>query len=254
MDDQSTRSDSLAPDDPAAARSAMRDSRSHLRLWPVAVIALIADLWSKHWAFSALPPEPGRWELIPNLMSFQRSLNTGALFGLGKGMTPVFIAASILALGFVLYLFIHSTPNRRSLHVALGLVLAGALGNLYDRAFVIADVVQFQVQGRTAVRAGVILGEYKSGISLAPFPEGDKQDMFIPTDSQPQVRRQGVVRDFIKMEPRIGSVEIWPWVFNLADAWLVIGVALLMLNFWFDRREAVQLGKDAAGFEVVKSA
>ena len=55
---------------------------SHLRLWLVAAVGLTADLWSKHWAFTEL--SPGRGEVvIPHLMRFQRSLNTGALFGLG---------------------------------------------------------------------------------------------------------------------------------------------------------------------------
>ncbi len=252
MDDAPIRSDSLTTAE--APRSAIRDARSHLRLWPMAAVALVADLWSKHWAFSALPPDPAKWELVPNLMSFQRSLNTGALFGLGKGMTPVFIAASILALGFVLYLFIHSTPHRRSLHVALGLVLAGAMGNLYERAFVIADTVRFEIKGESYVRAGVIHESTSAGISLAPFPEGGKPNEFIPSGYSPQVRRQGVVRDFIKMEPRIGGVEVYPWVFNLADAWLVIGVALLMLNFWFDRREAIRAGEQPAASPTIESA
>ena len=37
---------------------------------------------------------------------------------------------------------------------------------------------------------------------------------------------------------KIGSREfdIWPWVFNIADSLLVFGVALLMLNFWRERK------------------
>jgi lipoprotein signal peptidase len=54
------------------------------------------------------------------------------------------------------------------------------------------------------------------------------------------VNARGVVRDFIKMEPRFTiagrTIEIWPWVFNIADMWLVVGVGLLMLNFWLDHK------------------
>lgn len=230
------------------AASARWHLASHLRLWPVAAITLAIDLWTKHWAFTSLDPRESR-VIIPHLMTFQRSLNAGALFGLGKGWTPLFIAASFLALAFVFFLFIHSTRDRRSLHVALALVLAGALGNLHDRIFEIADVIEFYPGGATGgkvTQAGTIsdpppnvpplgpntvwLGEWKTG----DHPKA------IPGTFSPRVRQQGVVRDFIKMEPRFTlfdrEIEIWPWVFNIADALLVAGVGLLLLNFWWDRK------------------
>ena len=58
-------------------------------------------------------------------------------------------------------------------------------------------------------------------------------------------RRQGVVRDFIKFVPhfpawvpRLGGKEIWPWVFNVADAALVCGVCILLIHTWWDRKPA----------------
>lgn len=226
----------------AGTVSARRDLASHLRLWPVAVVALAADLWTKHWAFTHLDPNPAgqAWEIIPQVMSFRRSLNTGALFGLGKGLTPVFIAASLVALLFVLFLFIHSTRDRRSLHVALGLVLAGALGNLYDRAFMIADVVRYRVEGRTYVEACKVLDQREDAVVIGVWPEGGGEPRVISSRYEPRITQQGVVRDFIKMEPRfrVGgyTIEIWPWVFNIADVLLVVGVGLLLLNFWWDRK------------------
>jgi lipoprotein signal peptidase len=227
---------------------------SHLRVWPVAVIGLAVDLWTKHWAFTHLPPDGGV-VIIPHLMSFHRSLNTGALFGLGKGLVPLFIVASFLALGFVLFLFIHSSRDRWSLHVALGLVLAGALGNLYDRTFAIADVVRFTVNGRTASEPGKVLEETHRGILIGSWPEGRPLQM-IRKEWNPQVHQQGVVRDFIRMEPRISiaghTFDIWPWVFNIADALLVVGVGLLMLNFYWDRRaEKLQSAKPAVSDDPV---
>lgn len=217
------------------------DVGSHLRLWLVAAVALVIDLATKHWAFTRLDPHPDRgMVVIPHVMKFQQSLNPGALFGLGKGWTPVFIAASVLALAFVLFLFIHSTRDRRSLHVALGLVLAGALGNLYDRSNVIADVVQFTTNGRTATVVGTVVEETDKGVEVGDWPNGANA-RFIPADWEPVVRQQGVVRDFIKMEPQFQiagkTIHIWPWVFNVADMALVFGVAILMLNFWWERKE-----------------
>lgn len=222
--------------------SAIGSVRSHLRLWPVAIVGLLADLWTKHWAFSALDPSPdpsAAMVIIPHVMSFRRSLNAGALFGLGKGLTPLFIAASFLALGFVLFLFMHSGRDRRSLHLALGLVLAGALGNLYDRVFMIADVVEYRVDGRKRTEAFALIEERPHGIVVGTWP-GREHPHLISNKYEPKVLKRGVVRDFIKMEPKfsIGErrVEIWPWVFNIADALLVVGVGLLMLNFWWERK------------------
>lgn len=153
---------------------------AHLRLWTPAIVGLAADLWTKNWAFAQL----GRTrEVIPDVLSLQRSENRGALMGIGQNMTVLFIVASLLALLFVLFIFVKSARTQRSFHAGLGMVLAGALGNLYDRIF-----------------------------------------------------REGRVRDFIKIELRIGDTELWPWVFNVADMLLVCGVAVLMINIWFDRK------------------
>ena len=226
----------------AAADSARWDLCSHLRLWPIAVVTLAIDLGTKHWAFSHLDTSspPGGWVVISHVMSLRRSLNTGALFGLGKGLTPVFIAASLVALLFVLFLFIHSTRDRRSLHVALGLVLAGALGNLYDRAFMIADVVRYTADGWSHMEACRVIQERDGDIMIGSWPDGGRPYQKILAKYQPQISQQGVVRDFIKMEPSFTvagyAIEIWPWVFNVADVLLVTGVGLLLLNFWWDRK------------------
>jgi lipoprotein signal peptidase len=230
--------------------SAWRSPAAHLRLWPIAVVGLAIDLWSKHWAFHELDPANGM-VVIPHLARFQRSLNTGALFGLGKGWTPLFILASVLALGFVLYLFVHSTRQRRSLHIALGLVLAGALGNLYDRAFEIADVVTYTAGTQPQVVVGKVLSDRgdDTPVVVGSYPDG-KNPMTIPRRWKPTTRQQGVVRDFIRMEPqiRIGSlaIDVWPWVYNIADSLLVFGVGLLLLNFWWERRAARALGESGA--------
>ena len=188
-------------------------------------------MWTKQWAFSALDPTASL-PVIPRLLSFRRTLNEGALFGLGKGLWLVFIAASVLALGFVWYLFSQSTRDRRSLHVALGLILAGALGNLYDRSFVMADVV------RTNRGTCIGLAEWKGDtVEVGSWPDRKVIQRFHRTADGVSVRRQGVVRDFIKVEAKFGF-ELYPWVFNVADALLVVGVGLLLLNFWWDRREA----------------
>jgi lipoprotein signal peptidase len=62
------------------------------------------------------------------------TVNKGALFGMGQGANFVFALVSIFAAFVVLY-WVHRPQSARDpfLCVALGLILAGTLGNLYDR-------------------------------------------------------------------------------------------------------------------------
>lgn len=226
-------------------RSAIFHIPSHLRLWLVAVIGLAVDLWTKSWAFSTLDPHQPRL-VIKNLCSLQLSLNPGALFGFGAGMAPVFVGASVLALMFVLYLFANAGTRRWSMHIALGLVLGGALGNLYDRTTQQAYVA-YMTNGYR------IIGEREKSVSddllTIRRPNAQRSETFsMSSVDQSRSGEQPVVRDFIKIEARIGKYSIWPWIFNIADALLVVGVIVLLLNFWADHRRhrAEQLAAEAA--------
>jgi len=221
--------------------SALRHVPSHLRLWIPAVLILWLDLWSKSAAFKKLPADASV-PIIRGFLEFRRSLNDGAVFGAFTGRTGVFITASILALAFVLYLFGCSRPYQRVMHVSLALILAGATGNLYDRAFVKADVAVVSYgDGERRSHIGVLMNDPNSErIQIGDWPDGTNVRSFDRKDVE--LRRQGVVRDFIKFVPRfpkwvpkLGGMDIWPWVFNVADAALVIGVVLLLIQGWFDR-------------------
>ena len=226
-------------------RSAIRDVASHLRFWPVAIVGLIVDLGSKQIAFARLDPNDA-YVLIPHLITLRRSINPGALFGIGQGLAPVFIVASFLALGFAIYMFWHSSPKQRSLHLALGLILAGAFGNLYDRATHSADAIweksdgwSLRAIGGVRVRmTGKLVAETESAWILAAYPDGDGDRITVPKSDSRSIGQVPIVRDFIKIEPKIGGFELWPWVFNLADSFLVCGVILLFLNLWFGHRPA----------------
>lgn len=229
---------------PADGVWAFRHPWSHVRLWVAAVGGLGLDLWSKEWAFHTL-----RWNesrtIVDSFLGFHLSLNPGALFGLGDGFAPIFVGASVLALMFVLYLFANSSAKQWSLHVALGLVLAGAVGNLYDRSTQEADVVR--LEGPEGIRRaiGTVQTADNKNLTLVEWQTRYQNPRTWPmadgasTENKLAVVEYGpqpVVRDFIKFEVKIAGREIYPWIFNVADALLVVGVCTLLINFWREKK------------------
>jgi signal peptidase II len=116
-------------------------------------------------------------------LSLTLSTNPGVVFGFSAiprwAVNLMTIAMILAVLGFFLF-----SPSKASgLHIALALILGGAIGNLYDRLF-----------------SAVTLG------TLTPI--------------------RYHVRDFIDCSD-LG----YNYIFNAADAWLVIGVAMLVI-YW----------------------
>lgn len=145
---------------------------------------------SKRWAFYAIENPSTRWshERVAELQRWLVCLdllwqpNWGAVFGVGHGQTALFIAFTFLALGLLTWLFVESHRGNVWLQVFLASVVAGAMGNLYDRI------------------------------------------------------RFGHVRDFLRFNVRAdwagwGGPEhyLWPYVFNVADVFITVGVAGLFI-------------------------
>ena len=99
----------------------------------------------------------------------------------------VFVAVTILAVGVIGRVFWNSSASAWGLHLALGLILGGALGNLYDRL------------------------------------------------------RFNAVRDLLWLFPGSG---LWPWIFNVADAALLVGVSTVVWVMW---RRDLHRSADATG-------
>lgn len=98
-------------------------------------IGWITDLVTKSWAFGLSQLRGGRilW-IWPDVFGLQTSLNEGALFGIGQGQVSLFAILSIAALvGIFVWLFVAGAGRNWLLTVALGMVSAGILGNVYDR-------------------------------------------------------------------------------------------------------------------------
>ncbi len=134
---------------------ARRSPRAWCLLLMVTLAGLGADLWSKSWAFasvaespvvldrtdlidrphaSPIPPHPG-WDVLPaGLLDFRLVLNQGAVFGIGAQQRGLLVGFTLIAVTIALFMFGWKTDARQRLaHVGIALVLAGALGNLWDR-------------------------------------------------------------------------------------------------------------------------
>jgi signal peptidase II len=103
------------------------------------VVGVVLDLWSKGYMQEALgmspdrPGSTGKIEVIEGFFRFEGNWNTGVTFGIAQGWTePILIFTVLASAGLCAWLVL--TRSRSALlHVALGMILAGALGNLYDR-------------------------------------------------------------------------------------------------------------------------
>lgn len=184
------------------------------RAWIVflatAVAGLIIDLWSKAAAFRHIAETPvilrredvvgsqaiGRLipphdpiVVVPSLLELTLVLNPGAVFGIGAGKRWFFVVFTLVAVALATWLFARKTLAKEVwAHTAFALVVAGGLGNLYDRV-VFACVRDF----------------------LHPLP--------------------GVRLPFGLRWPN-GSPELWPYVSNVADAFLLVGIGLLVIYSW----------------------
>lgn len=99
-----------------------------------AVSGAIIDIVTKWVVFSRLE-EFGKITLIHNILNILRSENEGVVFGLFPGKTNAFIILSVIAIIAILCVYIWSDKKHIMPNLALGLVLAGAIGNLWDRVW-----------------------------------------------------------------------------------------------------------------------
>ena len=145
-----------------------------------AVIGLALDQWSKLYSFklaheNRVDGDGDIWKAIPGFLHIHVTTNRGAVFGIGQGWRSAFVLVSVAAIIFVLYLFA-SSGRQRLYQIVLGMLIAGILGNLYDR------------------------------LAL------------------------GYVRDMIWALPKWG---VFPWIFNVADSLLCVGVTIMIVYSFF---------------------
>ncbi len=120
------------------------ERRRLLRLKVLALAILVAgvagDLVTKAWMARLLDMNPspgagpfGRIDIVPHFIALEGTYNEGVTFGLFGGHTDPILLFTILATVALLVWLLATRRTSVLLHVGLGMVLAGALGNLYDR-------------------------------------------------------------------------------------------------------------------------
>ena len=100
-----------------------------------AAIGCAVDLLTKAWCFSTPGLRSGEinW-LWQGHAGIQLSRNLGALFGMGQGKFAYFALLSVAAaIAIPVWLFVYRAARDIWLTFALGCVMGGVLGNLYDR-------------------------------------------------------------------------------------------------------------------------
>ncbi len=127
---QSAAPQKLPPAEPDSLRG------RYALFFALAIGGCTADLLTKHWVFQwrGMPRPGNEWWLIEGYVGIETALNPGALFGMGRGYGFVFASLSIMAaVGVLAWLHFGRAARDLLLTIALGCVLGGIFGNLYDR-------------------------------------------------------------------------------------------------------------------------
>jgi signal peptidase II len=150
-----------------------------MQRWIVFAIAVVCglalDLGTKSAVFDRLP-HPLSTDPIFSWFSLTHAENKGAAFGLFQGQHTFFMVVSIVAFTAVPY-FVHSADRRaRAVPIVLGLILAGVLGNFWDR------IVQGHVRDFIDVHAppgGALAGFLGPLLGTATWPTFNVADIYI---------------------------------------------------------------------------
>jgi len=163
--------------------------RHSILFFAVAIAGCGLDLLTKHLAFEHIQ----RFQevtIIDGFFAYGRTTNPGVVFGMGAGAKTAWKFIAVAAVPIILVIFYTVRKPKWILTISLGMILAGTLGNMYDRVF--TEVAE--------------------------------------------------VRDFIKFyyRPASGGEKVWP-LFNLADAFICVGVFLLTIEMmFFDEKKKPQ--------------
>lgn len=111
--------------------------KSYLLLGGLAGFIILVDQLTKLWVRQNLPLNelwmPAGLEWLLPYARFYFTQNTGASFGMLKGFGAVFTVLALVVSGGIIYYFPRIPSEDWIMRIALGMQLAGALGNVIDR-------------------------------------------------------------------------------------------------------------------------
>lgn len=111
----------------------------------LALLGAALDLLTKHLAFLYIGPYDPEVPVLDGLFSFGRTVNEGVIFGKFAGAKTLWLVVSIAAVPAILAIFFSVKKPNWVLTISLGLILAGTIGNMYDRVTVgaVRDFIKF---------------------------------------------------------------------------------------------------------------
>lgn len=123
----------------------MKGRLKHLILF---VILVLIDQGSKFWVRASLMGN-APIVIIPDILVLQYHENTGAVWGILSGKVKFLTIFTLFVLLFILFIYFKIPEGRRYTAVRLIIVfiIAGAVGNLIDRAFLkyVVDFIYFEI-------------------------------------------------------------------------------------------------------------
>lgn len=113
--------------------------------WPLVSLLVLADCTTKQVAAEHLEPEHVPHEVLGDVVRFTLAYNQGASFSvsLGEHSRWILTALAVGVLSVLLVQYRRAAAHDRTLAIALGLIVAGACGNLLDRLRSPRGVVDF---------------------------------------------------------------------------------------------------------------
>lgn len=118
----------------------------NLRFAAIVLLTLIVDQFAKYMVTSSMYHGESL-AVFPPVFYITYVLNPGAAFGMLANQTSFFIVVSLLVIIGVLVGYRYLPRERVWTHIALGLVVGGAMGNLIDRVRLglVIDFLDFKV-------------------------------------------------------------------------------------------------------------
>jgi signal peptidase II len=103
----------------------------------VALSGAALDLGTKQAVFDYFAPAERQWlrevVVIDGLLSYGHVLNPGVVFGMGPTFQTFWKVVSVLAVPAIVAIFWFVKRPKWILTISLGMILAGTIGNMYDR-------------------------------------------------------------------------------------------------------------------------